>query len=365
MGTMRLIRSRLSWRFPLGLLVLLSFVAPLAGAGIAQTASTSQRIAFSIYTGSTSGTYFPTGERIATLISHPPGVGRCETLYACGPMGLIATARASQGSIANIRAVESGYASSGFTQADTLARATAGSGVFRAQGAVKHVRVIAQLYPEAVHLVAAAKAPILSVADLKGKRVSLLNAESGTLDTARAVLAAYGLSERSIKPNYDGVDQAAELLQEGKLDAFFFVGGAPSPIISQLLEQGGGVLIPIEGKGRKQLLARESYLSSYVIPSGTYSGSPRVETVSTGALWITSDTQPDDRIYGIVRALYNPSNRSLLDTLGAVGRLIQPAIAAQTKAAPFHPGAQRFYQESNLLPQLKNVPVPKLSPRRS
>src|SRR5262245_34980201 len=192
--------------FALGLIV--AFAARVG----AQSFESPQRIAFQISTGSTTGSYFPVGQLLAQLLSHPPGVGRCQAADACGPAGLIVSTRASEGSIANVLAVNSGNVSSGIAQSDVVALAVAGKGPFVRTGPVRQLRVIANLYGEDIHLLAAKNANIKSVADLRGKRVSLSPEGSGTINTARAILAAYRLSERSITPNYESAERAGDLL---------------------------------------------------------------------------------------------------------------------------------------------------------
>ena len=333
------------WRLAASACVILGLM--LTNAVAAQSLDPPPRISFQISTGSTTGTYFPFGQRLAELLSHPPGVGRCEAADACGPAGLIVTTRASEGSIANLIAVNSGAVDSGLAQTDVVAMAVAGQGPFRKTGAAKQLRVIANLYGEDVHLLAAKDAKITSVADLKGKRVSLSTEGSGTINTARAVLAAYRLSERTVVPNYDSAEKAIDLLQNGKLDAIFFVGGAPVNLIEQLLDEGV-VLVPIDGAGRQRLLARDSSLSAHVIPEGTYTGAPAVETVSVDALWVTDAAQPDALVYGMVKALFNPANRAALDMekLSTHFLDVNSAIAA---SAPLHPGAARYYTEVGVL----------------
>ncbi len=203
-------------------------VFAFAANGIAQGFDSPQRVAFQISTGSTTGSYFPVGQLLAQLISHPPGVGRCQAADVCGPAGLIVSTRASEGSISNVVAVNSGNVTSGIAQADVVALAVAGKGAFTKTGPAKQLRVIANLYGEDLHLIAAKNANIKTVADLRGKRVSLSSEGSGTINTARAVLAAYRVPERSIMANYDSGERATDLLQSGKLDAMFYVGGAPA-----------------------------------------------------------------------------------------------------------------------------------------
>ena len=130
--------------------------------------------------------------------------------------------------------------SSGLAQADIVAQAVAGEGPFKKTAAPANLRVIADLYGEDLHLIAAKNAKIKSVADLRGKRVGLSTEGSGTLITARAVLAAFRVPEKSLAANYDGADRAIALLQQGKLDALFFVGGTPVGLIEQLLDEDVG-----------------------------------------------------------------------------------------------------------------------------
>src|SRR5512140_3031315 len=93
----------------------------LVSFGAAQTMPA--RISFQIVTGSTGGTYFPVGQLIAGLVSHPPGVDRCESAPVCGPSGLIVSARTSDGAVANVLSVNRGTADSGFAQGDVVADA--------------------------------------------------------------------------------------------------------------------------------------------------------------------------------------------------------------------------------------------------
>ena len=157
------------------------------GFGVAQTQGS--RIPFQIATGATTGAFFPVGEAIAGFVSHPLGLTRCDRTTVCGPAGLVITARTSQGTVDNVIAVNTGAAESGLAQADVVAAAVRGEGQFRRSGKANHVRVIASLFSEDVHLIVAAKSPIRGINDLRGKRVSLGIADSSINLTARAILA--------------------------------------------------------------------------------------------------------------------------------------------------------------------------------
>ncbi|MBS0274094.1 MAG: TAXI family TRAP transporter solute-binding subunit [Proteobacteria bacterium] len=308
--------------------------------GFGTVNSYAQRIAFSIATGPSSGTYFPVGETIAGLISHPPGMDRCLRSVSCGPEGLIASAQTSAGAYANVLAVENGRANSALAQSDVVAQAVAGKGVFKKPQS--HIRVIAALFPEQIHLVVSTRSHIASLSKLRGKHVSLGAINSGTAVTARAVLTAYRLRA---KMSNDSPDIAVQKLQAGTLDAFFFVGGAPVPLVDGLIESGQATLLPIDGVGRDRLLAHSHGLFKDEISSGTYGRLPAVATVAVQALWIVSDREPKDTVFAITRALFSSSNRNLLIQGPPAARAISLSRATQDLPAPLHAGAEKFYRD--------------------
>jgi TRAP transporter TAXI family solute receptor len=301
------------------------------------------RISFQIATGSTAGTYFPVGEAIAGLISHPPGVDRCQNADVCGPPGLIVSTRTSEGAADNLIAVNRGDVESGLAQSDVIAAAVKGQGPFKKLGPQSHVRVIASLFSEQVHLVVAAKSKINSVADLKGKRVSLGSDGSGVGITAREILSAWRLPESAMKASHNDAFDAASLLKQGKLDAFFAVGGVPLDSVSDLVMHGQARLVPIDGPGRDRLLKSVPSLSPGVIPAGAYVGNAAIATVSARALWIVRDSESETLVYGITRALFSPQNYNSLAASHPSAREIGLGTAAQSPPAPLHPGAARFY----------------------
>ena len=326
----------------------------VASFGTAQTMPA--RIPFQIVTGSTAGTYFPIGQLIAGLVSHPPGVDRCESAPVCGPSGLIVTARTSDGAVANVLSVNAGTSDSGFAQNDVVADAVAGRGAFKTAGKQTQIRVMADLFPEEVHLIVARGSRIAKVTDLRGKRVSLGVASSGTSVTAHAILAAYGVVEKRLKAQHDSADVDAQLMQKGQLDAFFFVGGSPVGLIQDLIGRGIARLVPIDGAGRNVLLKVAPALHVATIPAGTYPGTPATETVSVQALWIVNQHVSEPLVYGIVKALFDPANRAALLSQGGPAALIRLDSATSDLPAPLHPGAERFFRQSGRLPRSRSAP---------
>lgn len=336
------------------LITLFGFAALVLGAlltggnlGIADSGPV--RISFQIATGSTDSIYFPVGQAIAGLISHPAGVGRCEVATVCGPSGVILSARTSGGAADNLRSVNQGLVDSGLAQGDVIAAAVSGRDIFRRGGAAKHLRVIASLFPEDVHLIVGANTPIHSVADLRGKRVMLGNEGEGAVVSAHEILAAWRLDGRvkTVSPR-DGND--AQLLREGKIDAYFAVAGVPLDSVTDLLSHGVARLVPIDGEHRMRLLRMVSQMQPAVIAAGAYPNTGAIQTVSTRAYWVTRDSESDAMIYGLTRALFNPLNRGALIASHPSARYIALDQAALSPPAPLHPGAARFYHERGKLP---------------
>ena len=304
---------------------------------------------FRIATGGTAGTYFPIGGLLANTISNPPGSRACDEGGSCGVPGLVATAIASNGSVANVNAIGSGVIESGFSQSDVAYWAQTGTGVFEGKGKVEKLTAIANLYPESIHLVAKKDSGITSVADLKGKRVSLDEPGSGTLVDARLILEAYGLTEKDIEPEYLKPNQAADRMRDGAMDAFFFVGGFPAGAIVELASNTPITIVPIAGDEANGILSKFQFFAENTIPAGTYEGQDGdVNTLSVGAQWVTSADQPEELIYEITKALWNDNTRKLLDSGHAKGKEITKETALNGVAIPLHPGAKKFYDEAGI-----------------
>jgi TRAP transporter TAXI family solute receptor len=310
-------------------------LAAAAALALAVGAAQAQQF-FRIGTGGTAGTYFPVGGMVANTVSQPGKIS--------------ATAQASAGSVANVNAVASGQLESGFSQADVATWAHTGTGVWEGRPAVTGLRLIANLYPESVHIVARKGAGIRTVADLRGKRVALDEPGSGTLINARAILAAYGLKDADLRPEYIKPNQAGDKLKDGSLDAFFFTGGWPAGAISELASSGAGIeLVSIEGPQADAIRRASSFFAPDTIPADTYKGVGAVRTLAVGAQWVTSDKVDANLVYEIVKSLYSDAGQRAMGAGHAKGKFITKENAVQGAGIPFHPGAARYYREVGVL----------------
>jgi uncharacterized protein len=306
-------------------------VAAITFAGVAQA----QQF-FRIGTGGTAGTYYPIGGMIANAVSQPGKI--------------IATAQASNGSVGNVNGIAGGALESGFSQSDVATWAYNGVMTFEGKPKMTDLRLIANLYPESIHVVAKKGSGIKSIADLKGKRVGLDEPGSGTLINARMVLAAYGVKESDIKAEYIKPNQAGDKLKDGALDAFFFTGGAPAGAIAELASSGSGIeLIPLTGVGAEGLRMANPYFAVDTIPAGTYKDVAAVQTLAVGAQWVTSTKVDNETVYQITKAMFSDAAQKTFQAGHAKGKLITINNAVTGAGIPFHPGAERFYKEAGVL----------------
>lgn len=307
---------------------------------------------FRIGTGGAGGTYYPIGGTIANAISNPPGSKACEDGGSCGVPGLIAIAQSTNASVQNNQAVQAGELEAGMTAADTLLDMYKGQGKFEGQASPK-LRIIANLFPEDLHLVIAKGSSLGGLGDLANKRVGIAQAGSGTQVAVLQMLEAYGVTRDNMDEAELNNSQSAEALADGQLDAYFYAAGWPVAAMSQLASTKGMGLYSFTPEEQAKIgEIIPSYIPS-VIPANVYEGiATDTNTVAVSAMLVTSEDQPEELIYQITKALWNDTTRKLLDNGHAKGKQIRPETALAGVAnlgVPLHPGAERFYKEAGLL----------------
>ena len=255
------------------------------------------------------------------------------------------TAIVSGGSKANIEALEAGDAQIAFTQYDVMLYAYQGTNSFADVGPNNTFSVVAALYPESVHIVTL-NPDIKSVADLKGKSVSIGASGSGVYFNAIDILGAYGLTENDIKPTYQSFGDSVEALQDGQIDAAFVVAGAPVSAVLSLAATNQVYLISIDAEHADALVASIPTYSKTTIPSGIYNTPEDCATVAINAVIIADDDVADDDVYNFVSAVYGNLD-SLLEA-HAIAKNLNLDLAASITAVPYHPGAARFFAEKGI-----------------
>ena len=278
-------------------------------------------------TGGESGTYYAVGGVIAQDVSNNQNIK--------------VTSLSGAGSKANVIALEDMEAQLGFCQSDVLSYAYEGKNLFDKPS--KNFSIVAALYDETVQIVTC-DPDIKTVADLKGKNVSIGAAGSGVYFNAIDVLGAYGLTEADINPTYQSFQDSADSLQNGQIDAAFIVAGAPTTAITQLSTSKQAYLVGLDDEHVDALLKTSPYYSKSVIPAGLYSGiDSDVTTVSVQAVIIADNSVSEDAIYAFTADIFEN-----LDTLASANAKFSEMSldkAVSITNVPYHAGAAKYFAE--------------------
>lgn len=293
----------------------------LAGA-LAAPALAQDPTFFRIGTGGAGGTYFPIGGTIANGISAPPGSRPCDSGGQCGVPGLIAIAQSTTASVFNNAAVQNGELEAGLAAADVTRSMYMGEGKFEGKPHPK-LRIVANLYPEDLHLVMPKGAKISDLGDLAGKRVGIAQAGSGTQVAVLQMLDAWGVNRDNMEEAELNNSQSAERLADGQIDAYFYAAGWPVAAMVQLASTKG---MSLHSFTQEDLEKINQIIPAYIpskIPGGVYEGVDQdVLTPAVSALLVVSSDLSDDLVYGLTKALWNDNTRKLLDNGHAKGKQI-------------------------------------------
>jgi len=319
----------------------------MAGSALAQSP-----IFLRIGTGGAGGTYFPIGGTIASGISAPPGARPCAEGGQCGVPGLIAIAQSTTASVFNNIAVQNGELEAGLAAADVTRAMYLGEGQFAGKPHDR-VRIIANLFPEDLHLVLRKGTSLTGPGDLKGKRVGIAQPGSGTQVSVLQMLEQWGVNRDNIQAAELNNIQSAERLGDGRLDAYFYAAGWPVAAMVRLAETSGMELHSFSDADLQKISETIPAFIPSTIPAGVYKGVDyEVKTPAVSALFIVSADLDDELVYGITKALWNRNTRKLLDYGHNKGRQITLETAldgVEALGVPLHPGAAQFYREAGMI----------------
>lgn len=314
------------------ILVLVLAVTMVAGLGVlSQPAGAEQQLV--IATGGTAGTYYPLGGALAQIFNSKV-------------KNVNAIAQTTGASVENVRLIGKKEVDIAFVQNDITDYAYNGEEVFKEK--LANFGVMASLYPEIVQIVVSADSNIKSVADLKGKKVSVGAAGSGVEANARQILNAYGLTYKDISPNFLSFAESADQFKDKHLDAIFVVAGAPTAAIQDISASRKVRILSIPRQMSEKIQKKYPFFSEITIPANTYSGqAEEVTTLAVRAMLIVRKDLDEGLVYNLTKALFE--NLPELANAHAKGKEIKLADALTGVSTPIHPGAARFYREKGLL----------------
>ncbi len=317
----------------IALLLALVMVFALCACGSSNSApassdSSAKKEALTFTTGGEAGTYYAFGSVLAQYVSNNSN--------------LSVTAITGNGSKANVEDLDAGDVQLGFCQSDVMSYAYDGTNLFAETGAVGSFSVAAALYMEQVQIVTM-NPDIKTVADLKGKIVSIGAQGSGVYFNAIDVLGAYGMTEADITPVYQSFGDSAESLKDKKIDAAFIVSGAPTTAIVDLSTSAQVYLVSIDDEHMDKLLASSPYYSAYTIAADVYGTPEDVQTVAVAAVVLVRDDVSDDDVYTFVSTIFD--NIDAISEQHGKGAELSLEFASSMTSVPYHPGAAKYFAE--------------------
>lgn len=282
-----------------------------------------------IVTGGTGGVYIIYGAGLADVLSKK--------------MKVAASAQSTPASVDNMKLVRDGKADLAFTLADTAFDAINGKGRFAPPEAKVDAKAIAVMYSNYMHLVAKASGGINTVTDLKGKRVSIGAAGSGTETKAIRILEAYGLNATTdINPQRLAAQDSADALRDSKIDAFFFDGGLPTSAVSDLANSTAIKLIDQSDAIAKMNSKYGNFYFPAKIPKGTYKNDADVVTAGVANLLVVPSSFDAAFVKAILTAMFD--NQADLVLVHPEAKNLKLDTATQGSSIDFHPGAIDFYK---------------------
>ena len=308
-------------------------IVAAAAIGAATAAPAAAETFINILTGGTSGVYYPLGVALSQIYT--------DNLAESRP-----SVQSTKASVENLNLLQEGKGEIAFTLGDSLALAVAGNAEAGFAAPLDKLRTVGAIYPNYVQVVASEESGIKTLADLKGKRLSVGAPASGTELNARAILAAAGLSYDDLgQVEYLPFAESVELMKNRQLDATLQSAGLGVASIRDLATSVPIVVVEVPA----DIVAKAGspYMAA-TIPAGTYEGQEAdVQTAAVQNYLVTHADVPDDIVYGMTKTLFD--NLDDMVAAHAAAKGIKLDEAAKNPPAPLHPGAERFYNEAGVM----------------
>ncbi len=292
-----------------------------------------------IGTGGITGVYYPTGGAIAKMVNNK----RSE-------YGIRATVESTGGSVFNVNAIMSGDLEFGVVQSDRQYQAIHGLAEWEGDPQ-KDLRAVFSIHPESVTLAAAVDADIKTIKDLKGKRVNIGNPGSGQRQNSIDALEAAGLDyTEDLMAEQVKAAEAPGLLQDGRIDAFFYTVGHPSGAFKEASAGRRKVrFVEVTGPGIDAMIKAKPFYAKSYVPVELYPGAVNESDVTTfgvKATFVTSAKVSEDVVYAITKEVFE--NFEDFKKLHPAYQVLTKEGMLEGLSAPIHPGAMKYFKEAGL-----------------
>lgn len=307
--------------------------AAIATAAIFSAPGAGAQSFINILTGGTSGVYYPLGVAIGKI-------------YGDRIANVKTQVQATKASVENLILLQQGRGELAFALGDSLKAAWEGEEEAGFRSKLDRLRTLGAIYPNYIQIVATADSGIRTLADLKGKILSVGAPRSGTELNSRAILAAAGMTYKNIgKVEYLPFAESVELMKNRQLDATLQSAGLG---VASLKDLSTSTEITVVSVPRAVVDKIGPPFVPATIPANTYTGQDKdVPTAAVVNYLVTSSAVSDDLAYQMTKLIFE----SLPDLVNAhaAGREIRLETAAAGSPVPLHPGAIRYYREKGVM----------------
>jgi TRAP transporter TAXI family solute receptor len=294
------------------------------------------KLRMTIVTGGAGGVFYPYGGGLAKILSEKGA-------------GIQATAQVTGGSVDNCKLVAAGDAEIGFATLDSAYDATMGADAYAKEGKLD-IKVLAVLYDSFLHVVADARAGVGSILQMKGKRIGVGSSGSSTESITDRVLQAGGLDpKKDITRDNLGVAESANALKDGKIAAFFWIGGIPTAAVRDLATSGQPAITFVPTAQEHAALERyfPGLYRANTLKGGSYAGqSADVAGLGVANVLVVSGKTKDETVTAMLNAVFN--NLADVQAIHPEARRLTLQGAAAKSAVPFHPAAAAFYKSKGV-----------------
>lgn len=302
----------------------------MAGYGVTASAESSKKINLIIGTGGVGGSYFPLGGALARVWTRDlPDVN--------------VSAQSTGASVENTKLIERGEIELGLTQNDLAEYAY--NKLYMFDQEYRRMQAIARIFPEPIQVFVRKNAGIQSISDIKGKRVSVSYAGSGSTANCAQILGVFDITFDDIKAEHLANTDAADRMRDGLLDVAFVTTGVPNATFQEMAISTDIDVLSFSDEELKKIIDTYPFFSRYILPANSYQGQTSdAQSVSVQAILVCQKELDEELVYNLTKTMWE--GREEIGGMIAAAKQLDPKNPLLGITIDVHPGAKKYYEET-------------------
>jgi len=283
-----------------------------------------------IGTGGVGGTYFPLGGALARIWTRElPNVN--------------VSAQSTGASVENTKLIERGEIELGLTQNDLAEYAY--NKLYMFDQEYRRMQAVARIFPEPIQVFVRKNAGIQSISDIKGKRVSVSYAGSGSTANCAQILGVFDITFDDIKAEHLANTDAADRMRDGLLDAAFVTTGVPNATFQEMAIATDIDVLSFSDEELKKIIDTYPFFTRYILPANSYQGQTSdAQSVSVQAILVCQKELDEELVYNLTKTMWE--GREEIGGMIAAAKQLDPKNPLLGITIDVHPGAKKYYEET-------------------